>query len=271
MTGESAPGSGTPARLVGIGSAIGIMVAAILVLAPVVMRSGEAPPEPAAAVVEASGEPIAAEAAVFRRRTAEVAIPPDAPRRGDAHPRTLAMYRSIRAFPGAPPRIPHGLTAEEYRSTGCNPCHERGGYVGRFSSYVPVTPHPGYTDCLQCHLPDDVLVGVRFPDPRRNALCLQCHVPDAPAPEYVPLDWEPPAWPETDRRALPGAPPAVPHDFQLRGDCLACHMGPAGVEEIRTDHPERANCRQCHVPALTEEDAFTRPLQGSAPTTAGGS
>ena len=52
----------------------------------------------------------------------------------------------------------------------------------------------------------------------------------------------------------------IPHDLQLRGNCLACHAGPAAVEEIRTAHPERTNCRQCHLTAPPGEDVFTRPL-----------
>ena len=50
---------------------------------------------------------------------------------------------------------------------------------------------------------------------------------------------------------------------------MACHGGPAAVEEIRTTHPERGNCRQCHVPAVTEEEVFTRPLDAGRPSTGG--
>jgi cytochrome c-type protein NapB len=60
------------------------------------------------------------------------------------------------------------------------------------------------------------------------------------------------------------SPPLIPHDLQLRGNCLACHAGPGGVEEIRSTHPERANCRQCHLPSAPETPLFTRPLDGGA-------
>jgi cytochrome c-type protein NapB len=50
----------------------------------------------------------------------------------------------------------------------------------------------------------------------------------------------------------------------MRGNCLACHMAPSGVEEIRTTHAERANCRQCHATVSAEEDVFTRPLDRGA-------
>ena len=57
------------------------------------------------------------------------------------------------------------------------------------------------------------------------------------------------------------SPPAIPHDLQLRGNCLACHSGPAAVAQIRVAHPERADCRQCHVAAGPDVDGFTRAPQ----------
>ena len=33
--------------------------------------------------------------------------------------------------------MPHGLTEEEFRTTGCKVCHERGGYASRFGAYAP--------------------------------------------------------------------------------------------------------------------------------------
>ena len=47
------------------------------------------------------------------------------------------------------------------------------------------------------------------------------------------------------------APPVMPHRVFMRENCLGCHAGPGAREEIRTSHPERENCRQCHVPAVT--------------------
>ena len=43
--------------------------------------------------------------------------------------------------------------------------------------------------------------------------------------------------------------------------CIACHSGPASIAEIRSSHPERGNCRQCHMPRLTQEvfDRNVRP------------
>jgi cytochrome c-type protein NapB len=53
------------------------------------------------------------------------------------------------------------------------------------------------------------------------------------------------------RRLTVTAPPVMPHAAFMRENCLACHGGPAAREEIRTSHPERARCRQCHVERQT--------------------
>ena len=52
-----------------------------------------------------------------------------------------------------------------------------------------------------------------------------------------------------NNNALLGSPPAIPHQLQMRENCLSCHAGPSAPKEIRVSHPERINCRQCHVPS----------------------
>jgi nitrate reductase (cytochrome), electron transfer subunit len=251
-----------PKRAVGIGFAVAVMVGAILVVAGA-LGDDDGPdtfPDPGSPSV--FGDPIAAEAEVFRTSPAYHAVPPESGRRFEAHRRTHAMHRVLRAYPGAPPRVPHGLTTAEFSDASCQTCHERGGYVARFSAYAPVTPHPQYREgCLQCHAVDDAIVGILPPDNRPESVCLQCHVTDRAPPRFAALDWRPAEWPRIDQRALPGGPPRIPHGLQLRGNCSACHVGPGAVEEVRTTHPERANCRQCHVPTEpAAADAFSRPL-----------
>lgn len=259
MTGGET-GNGMPGRVLGIGSAVALMVAVILVLAPGLVPVRGGLPAPAGGPLVPAGAPIRAEADVFRLRPGDLAAAPDAERRPEAHARTMRMYRALRAYPGAPPRVPHGLTVEEFRDGRCNVCHERGGYVARFAAYAPVTPHPEMNACLQCHVADDALVGLDFPDKTvPGQVCYQCHVLDAPAPRFAALDWPTPAWPELSRATMPGAPPPIPHGSQLRENCLACHVGAGAIEEIRTSHAERASCRQCHVPAAADEAEFTRP------------
>jgi nitrate reductase (cytochrome), electron transfer subunit len=264
MSGQAA----APRRVVGIGSVIALMVAGILTFGPAIEERGEPSDHPPAGNL-ATGDAIAAEAGVFRTSAADHAAPHDAVRRNTAHRRTLEMFRKLRAYPGAPPRIPHGLTAEEFRTPSCNACHERGGYVARFASYAPVTPHPELVNCLQCHAQDDSTVGVGLPGANPDDICLQCHVPGASAQPFRPSDWRTAAWPATGQQAMSGSPPVIPHDPHLRGNCLACHVGLGAVEEIQTTHPERANCRQCHVNAAPADAAFSRPVNRPARNTGG--
>jgi cytochrome c-type protein NapB len=203
---------------------------------------------------------------VFRLRPADLAVPAEAERRATAHPRTMAMYRSVRAYPGAPPRIPHGITREELLEGTCKSCHERGGYAPRFGLYAPVTPHPHFGQCLQCHVPDADLVGLPLPDGSPSSTCRQCHRLEAGTAQLAGTRWQTTSWPELGQRAMEESPPWIPHDLHMRGNCLACHAGPASVVEIRTNHPERTSCRSCHVPApASAGDVFTRPLDGGSP------
>ncbi|MBT3343454.1 MAG: cytochrome C [Gemmatimonadetes bacterium] len=150
--------------------------------------------------------------------------------------RTLNAYYDLRAYAGAPPVIPHEVDAEMLKTQSCNICHERGGFVRRYNAYAPVTPHPTYGNCLQCH----ALPGT--------------------ADLLTPSDWVSIRRPAIGRPALPGNPPPIPHTLQLREECLSCHAGPAAVAEVRTSHPERLNCRQCHVPR-TVNDVYVRMAQ----------
>lgn len=239
---------------------------AVMAIAAVIVAVRQAPArrdaEPAPVVVAmpvAPAAPIAAEAQVFRTTAGMMAIEPEARRERTAHPRTLSTFRYLRAYPGAPPRIPHDLTPEEFRTGACNTCHERGGYSLRFAAYVPVTPHPERSACLQCHVGDDAVTGRLSAGP--NTRCHQCHGQGGPPRAYIDtaLDWRTTAWPTLAPRTPGQTPPPIPHDLQSRGNCLACHSGPAAVAEIRTAHPEWAYCRQCHVALTAEAGLFTRP------------
>jgi cytochrome c-type protein NapB len=248
----------TWARVFAVASAAALMVVGVIWLGGLITAPDELDDHPRALPMGASGPPIASEAGVFRTRPSDLAVPADAERRAAAHPRTLAMYHAVRAYPGAPTRIPHALTADEFSSGSCNGCHARGGFAARFRLYAPVTPHPEYGECLQCHAVDDGLVGLA-PPASAEATCLQCHRLDGAAPAFASTSWRAAPWPELGQRALPDAPPWMPHGLEMRGNCVACHAGPAAVAELRTTHPERANCRQCHVPAPAEAGVFTRP------------
>ena len=63
-------------------------------------------------------------------------------------------------------------------------------------------------------------------------------------------------------RASGGAPPRIPHRILMRENCGSCHDGPAAREEIRTSHPERTRCRQCHVPVAGTGTFSSEPAGG---------
>jgi cytochrome c-type protein NapB len=183
----------------------------------------------------ADAEPTRTDTFADRRTT----LPADMPADPTAKVRDLASYYSRRAYVGAPPHIPHEVSAENALEQTCNTCHERGGYVPKWQAYAPVTPHPQYLNCTQCHVEN-----------RTDTL-------------FVETDWQSPPPPDLHRPALPGNPPPIPHELQLRSDCLSCHSGPHAPVAYRTSHPERLNCRQCHTPRETEETfdrgVFTSP------------
>lgn len=131
-----------------------------------------------------------------------------------------------RAYDGAPPTIPH-----EVGSGVCVACHDADGADIAGIGVAPASPHEPTTA-------DGVM--------RR---CRQCHVPQLGRTVWVASRFSGlPQGPWRGRRASATAPPLMPHALQMRGQCLACHAGPGSRAEIRTTHPERTRCRQCHVP-----------------------
>lgn len=144
----------------------------------------------------------------------------------EQHQRTMKNYYDNRAFHGAPPSIPHAVNSErDMGDNSCLKCHENGGYVEKYKAYTPVTPHPEKINCRQCHVPE-----------KTNSLFKETNFKRGTTP-VVGIN-----------NALAGSPPVIPHQLQLRENCLACHAGPSAPKEIRVSHPERVNCRQCHVP-----------------------
>ena len=139
------------------------------------------------------------------------------------HQRKLSDYYDNRAFYGAPPTIPHEVSSASIGSGMCLKCHENGGFVKKYSAYAPITPHPEKINCMQCHV-----------EVRTNSV-------------FVSSSWKSDLAPDIGNAALVGSPPIIPHQIQLRENCLSCHAGPSAVAELRTTHPERVNCRQCHV------------------------
>ena len=142
---------------------------------------------------------------------------------GTSTERTLAEYYSRREYPGAPPIIPHKVEEADQTPMDCLTCHAKGGWTEELKRNTPITPHPEQVACRQCHV-----------RPGKGEL-------------FVGINWASVATPRLGRADLPGAPPPIPHELQMRGNCVACHVGPGAVATIRVEHPSRGNCRQCHV------------------------
>jgi cytochrome c-type protein NapB len=139
--------------------------------------------------------------------------------------RSIVERAAGRAYDGAPPVVPHGPAGE------CTTCHDDDGSEIAGVGVAPASPHGR-----------ERMAG----DMRR---CRQCHVASVTAASFVSSRFNGlPQGPWRGGRFYDGAPPTIPHALQLRENCLACHGGPAARAEIRTSHPERVRCRQCHVP-----------------------
>lgn len=141
--------------------------------------------------------------------------------------KTSATLRAARrAYDGAPPVIPHAPFG-----AACTSCHTLAGMSVPDVGFAPPSPHNN-TDGLS-------LV----------SRCEQCHVWQVTDELFVENGFEGIAQDLRDgARAHDLAPPTMPHSVFMRENCTACHSGPAAREEIRTDHPERQNCQQCHIP-----------------------
>lgn len=155
---------------------------------------------------------------------------------------TLAQYYAARSFPGAPPGYAHRDEADyEAVPEACLSCHKRG------TGGAPATPHPQLPECRHCHLFTRAKGTFR-------------------ASTFAAL---PP--PKRAGRAVPGGPPVMAHPpSALRGSCLACHGEKGQLEALRTPHPERTACEQCHVPQRTplawQPPPLDRALAEKAPS-----
>ncbi len=137
----------------------------------------------------------------------------------------------IRAYHGAPPVIPHEV--EALGRENCMACHGPGQQASGLV-IAPVTPHPEWTQCNQCHVP--ALAEGVFAANTLKAL-----------EEPVRVD-------------MPGPflPPYIPHrvDNFREQSCETCHIGVQAAPELRPSHGPRVNCTQCHVPAYYPQSGY---------------
>lgn len=143
----------------------------------------------------------------------------------------LRQRAENRAFNGAPPTIPHAI--DQRSDASCVACHKDG--VVTKSLRISRMSHAFLTNCTQCHvesrprhMPATVV--------RENTFA------GLPAPSAGP-------------RAFASAPPQIPHSTWMRSDCMSCH-GYEGLHGLRTTHPWRNSCQQCHAPSAEMEQTL---------------
>jgi cytochrome c-type protein NapB len=146
--------------------------------------------------------------------------------------RTLALRERAarRAFDGAPPLVPHPIAQDS--TAACLACHGPGLVIK--DKVASKLSHAAYTSCTQCHVPS---VGTRMPI---QEVALRQPLTEN---QFTGLNA-----PLKGARAWPLAPPTIPHPTWMRSDCMSCH-GPQGLYGLRTPHPDRQSCQQCHVPS----------------------
>ncbi|WP_425398687.1 nitrate reductase cytochrome c-type subunit [Aeoliella sp.] len=139
----------------------------------------------------------------------------------------VAVRSERRAFSGAPPVVPHAI--DERNAQACMACHSGGFKVGQV--IAPKMSHHYLPNCTQCHV-----------ESIQNApwAVASAQVTES---QFVGM-----AEPGRGERIGPGAPPTIPHAVWMRSDCTTCH-GSLGKEGLRTSHPWRVNCTQCHAPS----------------------
>lgn len=165
----------------------------------------------------------------------------------------IERRRSLRAYDGAPPVVPHAI--DPLRSTACMTCHGEDGNLVISGKRPPEISHPWITNCTSCHVPADGLRQFTATEEARL---------------FIENDFLGKESAGKGARAYPTAPPTMPHPVWMRQNCMACH-GPGRDQAIRTSHPERHNCLQCHAPDATFDNRETymtnpKPFLDSPPT-----
>lgn len=155
-----------------------------------------------------------------------------------------------RAFDGAPPTIPHAIA--QMGPPDCLTCHRTGARIA--GRVAPRMSHQVLESCTQCH--------VVASDPRPVA-----STPPAPDNTFVGVPS-----PTGGERAWPGAPPTIPHATTMRSECSSCH-GTLGQKGMRTTHPQRQSCTQCHAPSAALDQRAPKhdpaPSPSAAPAAGG--
>lgn len=157
----------------------------------------------------------------------------------DQQIQALKLQRQARrAYDGAPPVIPHPI--DQQHTAACLACHQNGKQIGEL--YATKISHPVYTNCTQCHVEQQIQAASTL----RKPILAQSQF----------IGW---SYPSIGTRAWIGAPPTIPHPTLMRDNCVSCH-GNNGSAPLRTSHPWRTQCAQCHAPEaqLDQTDFLNR-------------
>ncbi len=156
--------------------------------------------------------------------------PTSTPEYGGDKTQALAKRDARRAYNGAPPTIPHAIPSTSVQA--CSVCHGENGQSLRIGNQViaPPIPHEKYTNCTQCHVPQNPVT-----DDEQH---------------WLDNSFAGVQTPKQGERAYTGAPPTIPHSVWMRESCMSCH-GPNGQSALRSGHVWRTNCLQCHGQSAT--------------------
>jgi cytochrome c-type protein NapB len=143
----------------------------------------------------------------------------------------LSERAKNRAYAGAPPTVPHPV--KQTGDLACAACHTDGVQVrGRTASAMS---HEFMTNCTQCHVPSE------------SAMPVDRSITGTMSEDNTFAGLAEPTGGDT---AWYGAPPQIPHQTWMRSECTSCH-GTLGKEGMKSTHPWRQNCQQCHAPSST--------------------
>ncbi len=162
----------------------------------------------------------------------------------------MLEQRSLRrAFDGAPPTVPHPIDSRA--KPNCLVCHEHGAKIGEL--IAPMISHAPYVSCVQCHAPAIAGLEVSGAGDEPSGVTVAAKTSEN-AFEPAPMGGQ-------GTRAWPGAPPTVPHRLQMRENCASCH-GVSGMAGLRSTHPDRQSCQQCHAAQAASDQIMARFLEG---------
>jgi len=145
-----------------------------------------------------------------------------------------------RSYSGAPPVIGHQVL--ELGRAECLSCHLHGDSMDKQGRKSTPTPHPELSRCTQCHV-----------ESKTKNLFVKNQFKGKPYAMGI--------------RSQPNGPWLIPHPLTMRENCLGCHGTEAAPTLMKTTHPERQRCIQCHIPAHKNFPGPRQKLKENSETT----